>query len=272
MNLAICPSCGSHLEPRELVNRIGFYCDACGWNSSSTRRSAGRQLLIITIGILATGSLLIFNSLLSRNRPDSLIPLLEFGVIFAVSAWRGSLALRNLLRSPNRLGLFDASGVSRAPEAFQRLMPDYGLSERLFADVLRLPKPRPLRASRLILISCFTMLISLASIALYSYAILNASRKTHLELLGRVSLVLLVASILIALAASNPLRQARLMRGGEIAVGRLVLQENFTLRSVGSFLHYAFVDSTGRGFFGEGRDFLENVDTGAPLVVFYDRF
>jgi len=78
-------------------------------------------------------------------------------------------------------------------------------------------------------------------------------------------------SILVALATSIPLRDAKLIRDGEVSVGRVVLQEYFTLKSSSaSLLHYAFVDSVGRGVLGEGRDRSGNIGDGAPLVVFYD--
>jgi len=66
------------------------------------------------------------------------------------------------------------------------------------------------------------------------------------------------------------LSRQRLLRYGDVAVGRVVHQELMQQSSsIKSVIFYAFVDGSKRGFIGE-RIAHWNVTDGAPIVVYFD--
>jgi hypothetical protein len=67
------------------------------------------------------------------------------------------------------------------------------------------------------------------------------------------------------------LSKRELIRSGEASVGRVIFQAQIgTGRGSWICTSYAFLDTAGRGFIGQGRSYSDGLGTGAPLVIFYD--
>ena len=79
------------------------------------------------------------------------------------------------------------------------------------------------------------------------------------------------ACALIAFPVLPELPNGKLLREGELVVGRVIHQETFSgSRDTWTVIFYAFADGANRGFIGKGRDYSDSLAHGAPVVVYYD--
>lgn len=155
-----------------------------------------------------------------------------------------------------------------APPAFLQLLPSLGEGQDLFANLLNSLKPRPLVADWRIKIALVVVAVSAASViaTVADYANHPDVQATTLFLV----LVLWIAAMA-SLQLLPELPRRRLIREGEISIGRIVYQQTVLQgRTNRSFILYAFSDKLNRGWIGQGIDYSDSLAERAPVAIFYD--
>jgi hypothetical protein len=274
MSRAVCPSCGAHLEPLRSASQLALTCSACGWNSAPARRSIENE---ISIGglflIFAVISFVLRVLLLSRMDTFTLrfFPFL-IALIVAQRVWTYRKSWKALRVLATRGDSRETTNNSRKlPDAFAKLIPSHEEAEYLFSPVLHLPKPRSIRWSWLARVSTVLLLLFTA-FAIWNAVSRGSTDQQGINRKGVLLMAVLLPSMVFGLQTMAGASNRKLLRMGEVTVGRVVCQETLGEAQQRPFssIIYAFVDGGNRPFVGQGTDLTQNLGEGAPIAIFYD--
>jgi hypothetical protein len=155
-----------------------------------------------------------------------------------------------------------------SPVSFLEDLPGHEIGQDLFEPLLTVAKPRSLRwnwrmktAVVLAILLCGTL-----SWTLTAHSLRERSGDS-----GLVLILLCWVTFLVSLPLTREVSNRRLLRDGEVAVGRVIYQQTVQPgKDSWSAIFYAFADGGNRGFVGRGCDLSNSLGQGAPLIVFYD--
>jgi hypothetical protein len=261
MTSAICPSCGVEMN---LARRMPYtpyrgtiFCPACSW----TYRLPFFRMRFFCAGLFVVleFAFQVWRAKVKPSGPDlfpfallTVWPIMEFlkdlSIVLPVSSWAK--------RSP--------AVISRAPDAFTKLIPPASESAGLLLSVLQLPRPRPVAWTWRAWINTASLVL-LADISIaYAYEFIRAGNDGAF-----VGLILLLHLVVFGVLVLGPLILTQLsvgsvVRTGDATVGRVIWQ------IPGNHVFYAFVDQKNRPFVGRGNPWWGKVAGGEPVVVLYD--
>jgi hypothetical protein len=154
-----------------------------------------------------------------------------------------------------------------SPEAFLKVIPGSAEAEYIFPGLLHIQPPRPIQWDWRLNLG-FALLVLFALLIGISLISSTAPPSDHHISLPQAAIIVVIASLFL----SPSLSKLKLLRNGDLAVGRVVYQQTASgNRHKWSFIFYAFVDATNRGFIGYGTDLTDTLAEGAPVLVYFDR-
>jgi hypothetical protein len=273
---AECPVCQQ--KPAYAGNTV--YCPHCGWNRDSAISALRMSLNAVPFGIVMFGGVMAWMYWGFRfNRTPILMVFWAFpalGILWNYIYLKRKLA--TLQAMPATTPVHAAAAVhafnaisSNAPQ------PDtantFSPSARDEA-LLRLPVPRQVRMSksgRLVMgVSCFGLLLFVVPFAAGTYKQWTLYHSfAHVSGLGWG----IALEVIVVLAAygiwRGQVRETDLLEHGDAVIGRVLNQ--WTDNKSNSTVQFEFTDFLGKSHKGSAMDRTNQLFSGMPLVVFYDR-
>lgn len=266
---AVCPCCGAHIEPVVSSYKVTLSCSACGWNCAPARRAYKKELiggaLYLALAVAAFG----LQAALSPAhdwKDFAFVIFVVMAVVYATyrKSWR---ALRTVSSSQGggnvtQLGL----------RAFEKLIPSQQESTDLFGDLLNVAAPRPITWNWRVKLALLFGGLLLSLLLWFAPLLRNGINTDENAAIVMALLVLLWPTVILSCVALPDFSKSRLLRFGDVTVGRVVWQRRIDRGRNGSVsvVFYAFVDKANRPYIGQGQDYTDNIGQGAPIVVFYD--
>ena len=162
----------------------------------------------------------------------------------------------------------ELQGRGGADTSFLRQMPSKEEARDIFGTLLNIPKPRKLSWSWRMK-AAVSLLTAMMFFVIWTVVAYLSSGDFRDPLI--VLILVGWACALIAFPVLPELPNGKLLREGELVVGRVIHQETFSgSRDTWTVIFYAFADGANRGFIGKGRDYSDSLAHGAPVVVYYD--
>jgi hypothetical protein len=273
---AECPVC--HQKPAHAGNTV--YCPHCGWNRDSAISALRMSLNAVPFGIVMFGGMMAWMYWGFRfNRSPILMIFFAFpalGILWNYVYLKRKLA--TLQAMPATTSAHAAAAVSafnsgplEAPAP--STAPTFSPSARDEA-ILRTPVPRRVRMSnsgRIVMwISCFGLLLFVVPFAAGAYQQWTVHHSlAHVTGLGWG----IALEVIVVLAAygiwRGQARECDLLEHGQAVMGRVLNQ--FTDNKSNSTVQFEFTDFMGSSHRGSAMDRTNQLFSGMPLLVFYDR-
>jgi hypothetical protein len=276
MNSVICPCCGATIEPLGSGPRVTVACLTCGWNYLSARRVYRNELLRNgTLLILALFFLALRPALSSDQEWLGFVIVTASVVVMVCTVyWKTWKVFRRAQPVPGSEISQVANGGPMSADAFAKLIPSRQEAGDVFSSVLNVPRPRPIEWGWPLKAAAALLVLILTFSIWATYAFGYSGNRSGLRDETVPVMFLLALGLLIGLQVVVELPKWRLLKVGEVTVGRVVYQRRVVRGRRGSIssIVYAFVDGGSRPFIGQGRDYTNKIGAGAPVVVFYNPF
>jgi hypothetical protein len=273
MPLSQCPVC--HQKPAYAGNTA--YCPNCGWNRDlaiSALKSNLNSTFVATVMFAGFAAFLYWGLKLNRKPELMLFPLFPALVIpinFVLAKKKlAKLQAMQQLAQPSTAGSVSGTNLNGtsadATGAFKPSPQDEAL--------LRAPVPREVRMAKRGRIATSVAAFGL-SMFLFPMVIGLYQQWTRYHSFSGVRGMgwMIGIETLVALAAygiwRNQTRECELLKHGEVVMGRVVNQWTDDKRN--TTINYEFTDFMGTSHRGGGQDLTQQLYTGMPVVVFYNR-
>jgi hypothetical protein len=275
MPLLECPVC--HQKPAYAGNTA--YCPHCGWNRDSAISGMKMSINAIPIGLFMFGAMAAFlywgmkfsrapQLLLFMLFPISFIPLNYFLLKRKIAKLK---SMPTMATQPVPSNFGNGDPLNRAGSLSSAV--PFAPSPQSTA-LLGIPPPRRVRISKQGRITLWVAAIGLSMFVVPAVGGIYRQWVTHHSFSNVRGLGWLVAlECIVALAIfgiwRGQVRESDLLENGEIVMGRVVRQWTDDKRN--SQVEYEFTDFLGSLHKGAANDRTNQLFSGMPLVVFYDR-
>ena len=253
-----CPLCGSRARRVGAGSGVKAYCGHCGWNLQVARRENVQSLKFCGVAFLVIAAMC---GIAAWYQPESL------GVAITVALSFGMILAGMALILWVQLWQMASSDSGSSTEGIS--IPASVRDPENFAEILALPRPRPVRLTwrgwRNVLLYLVMLAIIVNALWPREGEAAPGSREWWFAFLAWA----LILGWVLVRFLRDWRRDRDLLANGEVVLGCVVGQrEGF--RS-GTYITYAYRDAAGQHYLKECEDRSGSLFEGAPVIVFYDR-